>query len=240
MRASPSPTPPPMPLVAGSAREYVVADFASLPDAARAHLDATGARVHAMVAAVAGRVDGDEAHHQLPWVISIRRSCEALGLQRMRGQRLHRAIDGGARAQPDDVSALGPMQWSGKRGERGNARTFAIIGPGTGLGVGGLLIDGRPTRSPPGRARRFRAGHAGGNRDPATISRRNTAACRSNLVSGMGLGEPASRAQPHRRRRSRADGTARRDRARAGAIRSRCAPWTCSARCSAPSPATSC
>ena len=27
----------------------------------------------------------------------------------------------------------------------GNARTFAVIGPGTGLGVGGLLIrDGRP------------------------------------------------------------------------------------------------
>ena len=62
MRASPSPTPPRRrSLVAGSAREYVVADFASLPDAARAYLDATGARVHAMVAAVAGRVDGDEA-----------------------------------------------------------------------------------------------------------------------------------------------------------------------------------
>ena len=137
----------PTPLVAGSAREYVVADFASLPDAARAYLDATGARVHAMVAAVAGRVDGDEARiTNFPWVISIRRSCEALGLQRMRLVNDFTAQSMAVLAlQPDDVSALGPMQWIGKRGERGNARTFAIIGPGTGLGVGGLLIrDGRP------------------------------------------------------------------------------------------------
>ncbi|HET7125566.1 MAG TPA: glucokinase [Lysobacter sp.] len=137
----------PSPLIEGSVREYAVADFASLPDAARTCLDATGAQVRGMVAAVAGRVDGDEARiTNFPWVISIKRTCEALGLERMRLVNDFTAQSMAVLAlQPDDVSAIGPMQWSGRRGKAGNARTFAVLGPGTGLGVGGLLIrDGRP------------------------------------------------------------------------------------------------
>jgi glucokinase len=135
------------PLAEGSVREYAVADYASLPDAARAYLDDTGARVRGMVAAVAGRVDGDEARiTNFPWVISIARTCGALGLERMRLVNDFTAQSMAVLAlQPRDVSAIGPMQWSGRRGAQGNARTFAVIGPGTGLGVGGLLIrDGRP------------------------------------------------------------------------------------------------
>jgi glucokinase len=137
----------PTPLVEGSAREYVVADFASLADAARAYLDATGAKANGMVAAVAGRIDGDEARiTNFPWVISARRTSRALGLERMRLVNDFTAQSMAVLAlRPDDVSAIGPTPWSGRRGERGNARTFAVIGPGTGLGVGGLLIrDGRP------------------------------------------------------------------------------------------------
>jgi glucokinase len=137
----------PAPLVAGSAREYAVADFPSLADAARTYLEAAGAKSHAMVAAVAGRIDGDEARiTNFPWVISIRRTRQALGLERMRLVNDFTAQSMAVLAlQPDQVSAIGPTQWSGRRGERGNARTFAVIGPGTGLGVGGLLIrEGRP------------------------------------------------------------------------------------------------
>ena len=135
------------PLVEGSAREYAVAGFASLPAAARAYLDATGAKVRGMVAAVAGRVDGDEARiTNFPWVISIQRTREALGLERMRLVNDFTAQSMAVLAlRPGDVSAIGPAQWSGRRGEAGHARTFAVLGPGTGLGVGGLLIrDGRP------------------------------------------------------------------------------------------------
>ncbi|GAA5009538.1 glucokinase [Pseudoluteimonas lycopersici] len=137
----------PAPLVAGSAREYAVADFPSLADAARTYLEAAGAKSHAMVAAVAGRIDGDEARiTNFPWVISIRRTRQALGLERMRLVNDFTAQSMAVLAlQPDQVAAIGPTQWSGRRGERGNARTFAVIGPGTGLGVGGLLIrEGRP------------------------------------------------------------------------------------------------
>jgi glucokinase len=137
----------PSPLVAGSVREHAVADFASLPDAARAYLDATGAKPRGMVAAVAGRIEGDEARiTNFPWTISTRRTCAVLGLERMRLVNDFTAQSMAVLAlRPDEASAIGPAPWSGRRGERGNARNFAVIGPGTGLGVGGLLIrDGRP------------------------------------------------------------------------------------------------
>ena len=133
------------PLLEGSVREYAVADFASLPDAARHYLDESGARVSSAVMAVAGRVDGDEARiTNHPWVISIRRTCAALQLQRMRLVNDFTAQSMAILAlQPHDVVALGGAKWLDGRGERGNDRTFAVIGPGTGLGVGGLLIRGR-------------------------------------------------------------------------------------------------
>lgn len=137
----------PAPLVAGSVREYAVADFASLADAAHAYCDATGTRARRMVAAVAGRVDGGEVRiTNFPWVISTRATSQALGLEGMRLVNDFTAQSMAVLAlRPGETSAIGAIQWSGRRGERGNARTFAVIGPGTGLGVGGLLIrDVRP------------------------------------------------------------------------------------------------
>ena len=61
----------PAPLLDDSVREFAVADFPSLADAARHYLDQVGASARAGVFAVAGKVDGDEAgitNH--PWVIS--------------------------------------------------------------------------------------------------------------------------------------------------------------------------
>lgn len=135
----------PSPLVMDSVREYEVADFLSLPDAAARYLADTGAQVSRAVIAVAGRVDGDEARiTNFPWVISIARTCEALKLEGMRLVNDFTAQSMAVLAlQPNDVVAIGGVSWPANRGERGNDRTFAVIGPGTGLGVGGLLIRGR-------------------------------------------------------------------------------------------------
>ena len=135
------------PLVSDSIREYEVADFPSLPLAAAKYIEDTGADVRQAVIAVAGRVDGDEARiTNFPWVISIRRTCEALKLDGMRLVNDFTAQSMAVLAMhPSDVVTIGGAPWTPRRGERGNDRTFAVIGPGTGLGVGGLLIrDRRP------------------------------------------------------------------------------------------------
>ena len=135
------------PLLLDSVRQYEVADFPSLPDAASRYLQDIGQRVDRAVLAVAGPVHGDEARiTNFPWVISAQRTSAALGL---RDTRLVNDFTAQSMAilalQPDDVATVGPTSWEGRRGERGNDRTFAVLGPGTGLGMGGLLIrGGRP------------------------------------------------------------------------------------------------
>ena len=124
-----------------SIRTYAVADFPSLAAAAAHYLEDTAAQVSRAVLAVAGRVDGDVARlTNHPWVISASRVREALGLD-----TLHLVNDFVAQSmairllQPQDVVPLGAPAWA--RPAPG-ARTFAVVGPGTGLGVGGLLARG--------------------------------------------------------------------------------------------------
>ncbi|MGO4776637.1 glucokinase, partial [Lysobacter sp. 2RAB21] len=108
------------------------------------YLDRTGATPDQGVFAVAGRVDGDEARiTNHPWVISSERTRIALGLS-----RLELVNDFAAQAmavsllQPADVVPIGGVRWNGWN-DSGD-RTYAIIGAGTGLGVGALLRrDGR-------------------------------------------------------------------------------------------------
>lgn len=131
------------PLLMDSVREFAVADFPSLADAAQHYLDTTGAQARTGVFAVAGRVDGDEARiTNHPWVISGVRTREALGLESLRLVNDFAAQAMGASLlTPRDVVPIGGATWNGHDRED---RTFAIIGAGTGLGVGGLLRrDGR-------------------------------------------------------------------------------------------------
>ena len=132
------------PLLADSVREFAVADFPSLSEAARHYLEgndvrATSAEVKRAVFAVAGHIDGDEARiTNHPWVISIARTCDALGLD-----RLELVNDFAAQAMAisrlaaADVIPIGTARWAGPAAD--GDRTYAVIGPGTGLGVGALL-----------------------------------------------------------------------------------------------------
>ena len=140
------------PLIADSIGEYAVADFPSLADAAQHYLDQTGAtaqngRPQNGVFAVAGRVDGDEARiTNHPWVISLSRTRSALGFNEIK-----LVNDFAAQAMAvslltaADVVAIGGANWSPaavSENRLSESRTYAVIGPGTGLGVGGLLVRG--------------------------------------------------------------------------------------------------
>jgi glucokinase len=133
-----------VPLLDDSVEEYSVSEFPSLADAARHYLQQTGASAQNGVFAVAGRVDGDEARiTNHPWVISVARTRNMLGFD-----DLMLVNDFAAQAMaislltPADVVPIGGARWA--PAPLTQPRTYAVIGPGTGLGVGGLVIrDGR-------------------------------------------------------------------------------------------------
>ncbi len=137
------------PLLDDTVRGFAVADFPSLADAAQHYLDDIRAElgnieVRHGVFAVAGRVDGDEARiTNHPWVISLSRTRDALGFD---GLRLVNDFAAQAMALPllgrHDVVSIGIPEWT--PGPVLEHCTYGVIGPGTGLGVGGLIIrDGQ-------------------------------------------------------------------------------------------------
>ena len=134
------------PLLEDSVKEYAVADFPSLGDAARHYLKDDGAAVDAGndirrgVFAVAGRVEGDEARiTNHPWVISRSRVCDMLGFAQLQLVNDFAAQSMAIAAlRSTDVVPLGGANWSPDREPRD--RTYAVIGPGTGLGVGALVV----------------------------------------------------------------------------------------------------
>ncbi len=176
-------------LVAGSVREFPVAGFASLSEAATGYLEMQGEHVDTAVFAVAGRIVDDEVRiTNHPWVISRERTQREIGVG-------HVALinDFAAQAmaitrlQRDDVVAIGPQAW--RPFDARTPRTYAVIGPGTGLGVAGLLV--RNGRCHP---LETEGGHAGFA--PATVEELRLLECLigrfgrvscERLVSGPGL-----------------------------------------------------
>lgn len=129
-------------LITDSVQVFAVADFPSLADTAKHYLERNGATPRHGVFAVAGRVDGDEARiTNHPWVISAERTRVSVGLD-----RVDLVNDFAAQAMAvsmlttADVVPIGGVRWDGDPGEED--KTYAIIGAGTGLGVGGLLRRG--------------------------------------------------------------------------------------------------
>ncbi len=170
-------------------REYPVAAFASLADAGRQYLDEQGAVVDSAVFAVAGRVvDGEVQVTNHAWTITSEEVRRELGLQRVwllndfAAQAM--AI---TRLGPDDVVAIGPGTL--KPFDACQPRTYAVIGPGTGLGVGGLMVrDGRchPLETEGGHAG-FAPGTAAELRLLECLARRFGRVSCERLVSGPGL-----------------------------------------------------
>jgi glucokinase len=137
-----------VPLLADSVQEYAVADFPSLGDAARHYLEdggsafAGGAEVRSGVFAVAGRVEGEHARiTNHPWVIEAPRIRGMLGFADVRLVNDFAAQSMAIPAlQAGDVVPVGGQRWSPDAEPRD--RIYAVIGPGTGLGVGVLVVRG--------------------------------------------------------------------------------------------------
>lgn len=128
------------PLATESIRRYRVTDFATFSDSARAYLDALDARPRHGVFAFAGQIRGGEVEvTNHTWSVSRERERAALGLD-----SLHFVNDFAAMSLSvpllgnADLAAIGELPAPVLGASR--AQTFAVIGPGTGLGVGALLI----------------------------------------------------------------------------------------------------
>jgi len=158
--------------------------FASLADAARAYLEATGARPREACIAVAGPVSGDAVrltNHR--WEFSIAALREELALAQLRVINDFEAI---ALALPA-LAADELLQIGGGAPVRG--RPMAVLGPGTGLGVAQLIAT-RGSFQPVS----TEGGHASiGPCDEAelqlfaTLMRNGQHLCREALLSGPGI-----------------------------------------------------
>ena len=130
------------PLLDPSIRQFEVAAFASLVDAAKHYLMQveTGTdRIEQGVFAVAGRVDGDHARiTNHPWQISRIDTLAALGLPRLRLVNDFAAQAMAVRLLADaDLASIGGLRRA--TGDQ-TERTYAVLGPGTGLGVSALIV----------------------------------------------------------------------------------------------------
>ena len=108
------------------------------PEAAiRRYLDETGQSPRAAVLAVAGPVDGDEIRlTNRPWRFSLGQVGSQFGFA-----RIHAVNDFEAVAHSLAVLQAGELRAIGRAGTGGSGPR-AVLGPGTGLGVGALLPNG--------------------------------------------------------------------------------------------------
>lgn len=130
----------PTPLVMDSIRTYDVHDFATFTDAARAYLDEIGAQPQSGVFAFAGPVEGDAVRMtNHPWSISRAQVCGELVIE-----SVHFINDFAAMSLCVPLLASADTRVLGSAGavhtRASGAQTFAVVGPGTGLGVGALLL----------------------------------------------------------------------------------------------------
>ncbi|MDI3263069.1 glucokinase [Aerosticca soli] len=135
----------PDPLLTDSIRRYRVKDFSSLAEAIRQYFADSGHTARRAIIAAAGRIaDGQTVHiTNNPWTVSARELETELGME-----RVHLVNDFAAQAmavtllKPGDLSLVGPGTLP-RLGSR-PTQTFVVTGPGTGLGVAGLLLrEGR-------------------------------------------------------------------------------------------------
>lgn len=130
-----------MPLQMDSVRRYQVCDFDSLADAIRQYFSDSGLSArHALIAA-AGRISDGETVKitNNPWRVSSQLLQSRLGME-----SVHLVNDFAAQSMaallltPDQQETVGslPLPIPGQQPNQ----TFVVMGPGTGLGVGGLIL----------------------------------------------------------------------------------------------------
>lgn len=177
------------PLMDNSIRRHAVADFATLAEAARHYLDDMGVKPQHAVLAVAGHIRQGEVYAtNNPWHITTDSIRESLD---MTSARLINDFAAQSLCLPlldtDTTHAIG--QPARPLIGHADTQTFAVIGPGTGLGVGALLWrEGIP------RALETEGGHASfapGDEMEIEILRylqaRHGRISSERLVSGEGL-----------------------------------------------------
>ena len=129
------------PLVADSARRYRAAEFASFGAAVQRYLDECVARPAALVIAAAGVVAEGEVRltNNVPWVISRAAIERAFGFGEVALLNDFAAMALSVPLlQPRDLHPVGapaPASFDAR-----TKQTFAILGAGTGLGVGALVV----------------------------------------------------------------------------------------------------
>jgi glucokinase len=129
------------PLLADSVRRYRVRDFATLADTIGQYFADTGLVAQNAIIAAAGRIaDGETVQiTNNPWAVAARALQAKLGMASVRlvndfaAQSMAVAL-----LQPEHLKAVGtlPLPQLHATGHQ----TFVVMGPGTGLGVGGLLL----------------------------------------------------------------------------------------------------
>jgi glucokinase len=129
------------PLQMDTVKRYHVKDFGSLADAIRHYFTDNGFTAKRALIAAAGRISEGETVQitNNPWAISAPRLQAELAME-----SVHLVNDFAAQSmavmllQPKDLVPVGSLALP-KPGAN-DEQTFVIVGPGTGLGVGGLLI----------------------------------------------------------------------------------------------------
>jgi glucokinase len=128
------------PLLTDSVRRYRVRDFATLASTIRQYFADTGLSAHRAIIAAAGRIaDGETVQiTNNPWAVAAHALQAELGMDSVR-------LVNDFAAQSMAVPLLRPehLQTVGApplpQLDRHDHQTFVVMGPGTGLGVGGLL-----------------------------------------------------------------------------------------------------
>ncbi|HWX65035.1 MAG TPA: glucokinase [Rhodanobacter sp.] len=129
------------PLLSDSVRRYRVKDFDTLADAIQQYFSDTSLTAQHAIIAAAGRIaDGETVKiTNNPWAVVAHALQEKLGMSSV---RLVNDFHAQSMAVPllaaDQLIAVGkqPLPQLGRR----PSQTFVVMGPGTGLGVGGLLL----------------------------------------------------------------------------------------------------
>lgn len=132
------------PLLLDTVRRYRVKDFASLADAIRQYHSDTGLTAKNAVIAAAGRISDGETVKitNNPWSIAAHKLADEMNMD-----WVHLVNDFAAQSmavtllKQADLVPVGKLALPdiGAHPEQ----TFCIVGPGTGLGVGGLLVRDR-------------------------------------------------------------------------------------------------